>query len=79
MCACCRSLGTCLKVRDTNSPPGTLCPIFLQLASLLEAVPYQQRGCAEGKAGSLVDDAGHFYKPLQVCRHMPRPCIDRAL
>ena len=22
---------------------------------------------AEGKAGSLVDDAGHFYKPLQVC------------
>ena len=21
---------------------------------------------AEGKAGSLVDDAGHFYKPLQV-------------
>ena len=21
---------------------------------------------AEGKAGSLVDDSGHFYKPLQV-------------
>lgn len=26
---------------------------------------------AEGKAGSLVDDSGHFYKPLQVQPHTP--------
>ena len=61
------------------SPPPFLVPLKVT-ASRHVAADYADVG-VEGKAGSLVDDSGHFYKPLQVrirpitaCSVLLHPC-----
>ena len=47
--------------------------LYLLCCALCHATQCSDIEClpaAEGKAGSLVDDAGHFYKPLQVGDHL---------
>ena len=72
----CRSLGTCSRVGVpaatlSVSPVPVRARCQLSVSSLL--LPHVLSYCAEGKAGSLVDDSGHFYKPLQVHPHTSEP------
>ena len=68
----CRSLGTCSRVgvpaATLSVSPVPVAACFV-LPSLRQHCLTSYRYCAEGKDGSLVDDSGHFYKPLQVQPH----------
>ena len=72
VCAC-RSLATCLKV-GVPSPAFAGQPWLVRLLLSTEELHDGKLTTAsdvlivsaDGKAGSLVDDSGHFYKPLQV-------------